>query len=88
MENTKEKVIYANSFSTSGSIVESRLEFIVETPNESGVMEKEVVADIRVSPQLAKMITEILSKSLDAYEKQMGSLPVAKIAQLEVADHV
>ena len=52
-----------------------RLEFCIESPDENGEKSKEVVADIRVSPQLAKMIRDILTKSLEAYESQVGTIP-------------
>ncbi len=75
MENTKEKIMYANAFGVSNSVFETRLEFSIETPDENGEKSKEVIADIRVSPQLAKMMRDILTQSLDAYESQIGSIP-------------
>jgi len=75
MENANVKFIYSNAVSVSNSLFETRLEFSVETPNSNGEKDKEVMVDIRVSPQLAKKIRDILTQSIEAYESKIGVIP-------------
>lgn len=69
----KEK--YVNRISVSHSVYEMRIEFGVETPKDNNEIEIKKVADIRMSPQLAKVMRNILSQSIDEYEQAMGKLP-------------
>lgn len=70
-------VVYANGITINLSIFEARLEFLKDTPN---VVKKEVtqetVADIRMSPQLAKTVATYLLQNVVNYEKQFGTLPL------------
>ena len=70
-------VVYANGITINFSIFEARLEFLKDTPN---VVKKEItqetVADIRMSPQLAKTVATFLLQNVANYEKQFGTLPL------------
>lgn len=68
---TKEMVKYANSVSVSYSPFEMRLEFYVETPVEGkNEVQRELVGDIRITPQLAKELQGIITSCVEDYEKK------------------
>ncbi len=74
---TKEMVKYANSVSVSYSPFEMRLEFYVETPVEGkNEVQRELVGDIRITPQLAKELQGIITSCVEDYEKSVGEIPV------------
>lgn len=74
---TKEMVKYANSVSVSYSPFEMRLEFYVETPVEGkNEVQRELVGDIRITPQLAKELQGIIASCVEDYEKSVGEIPV------------
>lgn len=64
--NNKPDAVYANYVAVSSSIYETRMEFFLESP-ECDDRFKEV-ADIRMSPQLAKKLRDILDQSIELYE--------------------
>lgn len=69
--------IYANGISVSGSVFESRIQFLKDTIDDiKNEVTQEVVADIRLSPQLAKTLAMIIANNMQEYEKQFGILPV------------
>lgn len=67
---------YVNSVSLNYSTYEIRMELFVETPNDdSNSVSRKEVADIRLSPQLAKELVHLLSSTVDSYEKTVGEIP-------------
>lgn len=80
--NTNDDVLnaqYANSVSLSHSAYEVRMEFFVETPNEEqGDVKRNGISDIRVSPQLAKEMVELLKQTISSYEDNVGKIPSIK----------
>ena len=78
----KPEPIFANGIGIRLSIFEGRLEFIRETPGaDDNEIIQETVADIRVSPQLAKTISLFLQDHISKYEKQFGDLAALTIPQ-------
>ncbi len=74
--------IYANGVTINFSIFEGRMEFVVDTPNYiKNEMLQETVADIRMSPALAKALALYLLDNVQNYEKQFGTLPHVNIIQ-------
>lgn len=69
------KAKYANKITVSNSLYETRIEFEIESPKDNNEIELEKVADIRMSPQLAKKLRDILAQSVDGYEQAMGTIP-------------
>ncbi|MBP5385671.1 MAG: DUF3467 domain-containing protein [Lachnospiraceae bacterium] len=71
--------IYANGFRVAVSQMETQLMFRVDTPqfdekDQMTGIERKDVADIRISPILAKTLRDILVQHVDAYEKQFGEI--------------
>ncbi len=76
MENN---IIYANGFQLSISTFEALLIFKVDSPvfdENHNIIDtvRENVADIRISPALAKVITGILAENIRQYEEQYGEI--------------
>lgn len=69
------KAKYANKITVSTSLYETRMEFGIESPNDNDDNDIKKIADIRISPQLAKKLRDILSQSIDSYEKSAGKIP-------------
>ena len=71
--------IYANGFRVAVSQIETQLMFRVDTPrfdekDQMVAIERKDVADIRISPILAKTLRDILAQHVEAYEKQYGEI--------------
>ena len=71
--NNKPDAIYANFVAISNSEYEMRIEFLVESPEQDNSLKE--VADVRISPQLAKKMCEILKESIARYEEKIGAIP-------------
>lgn len=71
--NNKPDAIYANFVAVSHSAYEMRIEFLVESPEQDQRLKE--VADLRLSPQMAKQLCEILKKSIANYEEKIGVIP-------------
>lgn len=71
--NNKPDAIYANFVAVSNSVYEMRIEFLVESPEQDQRLKE--VADLRLSPQMAKQLCEILKKSIANYEEKIGVIP-------------
>lgn len=75
-----DNIIYANGFRMAVNASEVQLLLRVETPiideekNELTCVEKTNVADIRISPILAKDFCKKLQAQIDEYEKTYGEL--------------
>ncbi len=70
--------IYANDTQIQTTPWDVRLVFgQIETPSDGDMTLVEVkqIADVRMSPQHAKRITQILLDQLRAYEEKMGPIP-------------
>lgn len=67
---------YVNSVSVSHSSYEIRTEYYVESPQENEETLREKVADLRLSPQLAKVFLGILEQALISYEENIGKIPI------------
>ena len=70
---------YINAIQLSNSVYEVRMEFYVETPNEDmSEILKRKVSDIRLAPQLAKELIGLLTNVVNAYEENIGEIPLAR----------
>lgn len=78
MENANNNICeqYINSASARHSAFEVRLEFFVESPvDDTGEIVKKKVSDIRMSPEFAKELLNILKYTVESYEKNVGAIP-------------
>lgn len=81
--DVKPESVYANGVSVNFSMFEARIEFVKDTPNPAnGEIIQETVADIRVSPQLAKALAAFLDKNVEMYESDFEKLPVIGMQKL------
>lgn len=80
--NTNDYIVnekYSNSVTLSHSVYEIRMEFFVETPDEKNAeVKRQMVSDIRISPQLAKEMVELLKQTIVSYEQNVGEIPTIK----------
>lgn len=80
--NTNDYIVnekYSNSVTLSHSAYEIRMEFFVETPDEKNAeVKRQMVSDIRISPQLAKEMVELLKQTIVSYEQNVGEIPTIK----------
>lgn len=74
--NNKPEAVYANFVGVSSSAYEVRVEFGIETPDQEDRLKQ--IADIRMSPQLAKQFRDILNQAVTSYETNFGELPTIK----------
>lgn len=68
----KNPLIYTNSIDCSFSEFEFRFGFNVESQTEEG-REKYCVADIHMSPQLARAFLDLLQKSIAQYDERTST---------------
>lgn len=71
----KPKAIYSNLVGVSQSPFEVRIEFELETPNDDGEPSVDSLADIRLSPQTAKALRDIMNQAITFYEDNIGMIP-------------
>ena len=72
----KPRIIYSNMVGVSQSPFEIRLEFGIETPNDGEEPQVEALADIRLSPQTAKALRDIMNQAIMYYEENVGVIPI------------
>lgn len=77
----KPKALYSNMVGVSQSVFEIRLEFALETPSDLGESSVETLADIRLSPQIAKALRDIMDQAIDVYEGAFGTIPMPTKAE-------
>ncbi len=65
--------IYTNSVKTGISIYEIMLQLGLESDGKV-----KPICNVRMSPQHAKMLSEVLSRSVAEYEKKIGKIPFPK----------
>ena len=65
--------IYTNSVKTSISIYEIMLQLGLESEGRI-----KPICNVRMSPQHAKMLSEVLTRSVAEYEKKIGTIPLPK----------
>ena len=65
--------IYTNSVKTSISIYEIMLQLGLESEGKI-----KPICNVRMSPQHAKMLSEVLTRSVTEYEKKIGTIPLPK----------
>lgn len=73
--------VYANGVMIGISLYDTNIKFLRDafvTDITTGVAMQEVVSEIRVSPQLAKVMAKNLADSVNNYEKQFGPIPDLK----------
>ncbi|UYO62415.1 DUF3467 domain-containing protein [Acetobacterium wieringae] len=77
----KSKDFYTNSIGINSTLFEFSIDFGKETvyQSENGAIEKTLdkVARIRMSPQLAKVLSEILTEHINNFENELG--PISQI---------
>lgn len=72
--------LYANGFRIAVSAMEAQLTFRIDTPvfdpanNQLARVDSTELADIRMSPVLAKQLSILLAQNVEAYEKQFGTI--------------
>ena len=77
-----EKVFYANGFRVTMGPAEVQMSMHIESPvidentNQVIRVEKSEVADVRMSPYVAKLLLNALASSVENYEKEFGELKV------------
>lgn len=78
-ENDKKAPVYANAITVSSTLYDFSLSFKLENIYEvlPGKQERddEEVALVRISPQMAKGLAELLAHNVENYEKQFGPIP-------------
>jgi hypothetical protein len=67
----------SNAIEMNFSIYEVSMNFLRDTA-ANGSITRESMADIRISPQLAKMITFLMQENIGKYEKEFGVIPMPK----------
>ena len=75
IEHTEAEIpeIYTNSVKTNISIYEIMLQLGLESEGKI-----KPICNVRMSPQHAKMLSEVLSRSVAEYEKKIGQIPLPK----------
>lgn len=77
----EEPELYSNAMSTSNTFFDFILDFKKETivEDETG-KQKHIsnVAKIRISPQMAKALKELLTENIKNYEETFGAIPEFK----------
>lgn len=70
---------YTNGFRMNWSVFEFNLDFMNEEPEVSETdpssVQRQEVCRLRMSPQLAKLLSNTLNRELQAYESLNGNLP-------------
>jgi len=69
---------YANDVQVQTSPWDVRLLFavIMAVDQETATLKVEQVADVRMSPQLAKRVADILQRQIEHYEATIGPIPL------------
>ena len=83
--DSRSDAVYANGVNINFSIFEARLEFLRDTPDAiAKQIYQETMADIRMSPQLAKATALFLLQQVNSYEKQFGEISLPNDQQGDV----
>lgn len=69
---------YVNNVKMAFSVYDIVFEFGVMPPPEDMEDGPDEVAKIRMSPQHAKVFSKLLAKQLEAYESEVGEIPISK----------
>lgn len=76
LKKEKVEIIYANAFVVTNNLFETNLQFFIETTDaEKHTYIKEQIADIRLSPQLAKVLKSVMNETITEYESKIGLIP-------------
>lgn len=67
--------IYSNSVEVSQNLFEFKLRFILESLVGDTVTQEQL-ADVRMSPQVAKALRDVMVQAVDAYESANGLIPM------------